>query len=116
MLPWPAKSPDFSPIKHIWDELGRKVRKRQEVHTLDGLRNALIDEWNLPAVTVQRYVNSMRRRMVACIDANGGHIPLLSDTVDCHTMTSPYVYHLRKWRASTGAFTSGRLNVIFTHF
>ena len=114
MLPWPAKSPDFSPIEHIWDELGRKVRKRQEVHTLDGLRNALIDEWNLPAVTVQRYVNSMRRRMVACIDANGGHIPL--DTVDCHTVTSPYVYHLRKWRASTGAFTSGRLNVIFTHF
>ena len=25
VLPWPAKSPDFSPIEHIWDELGRKV-------------------------------------------------------------------------------------------
>ncbi|GFV65882.1 transposable element Tcb2 transposase [Trichonephila clavipes] len=24
-LPWPARSPDFSPIKHIWDHLGRRV-------------------------------------------------------------------------------------------
>ena len=30
VLPWPAKSPDFSPIEHIWDELGRKVRKRRD--------------------------------------------------------------------------------------
>ena len=39
-----AKSPDFSPIEYIWDELGRKVRKRRDVHTLNDLRNALIDE------------------------------------------------------------------------
>ena len=117
VLPWPAKSQEFSPIEHTWGELGRKVRKRRDVHTLDDLRNALIDEWNnIPTDTVQRYVNSMRRRLVACIDANGGHIPFLSDTVDCHTVTSPYVYHLCKCRALTGAFTSGRLNVIFTHF
>ena len=76
------------------------------------------DQWNnLPADTVQRYVKSMIRRLVACIDANGSHIPFISDTVDCHhTVTSPYVYYLRKWRALIGAFTSGRLNVIFTHF
>ena len=75
------------------------------------------DQWNnVPADTVQRYVKSMIRPLVACIDANGSHIPFWSDTVDCHTMTSPYVYHLRKWRALIGAFTSGRLNVIFTHF
>ncbi|GFX47682.1 transposable element Tcb2 transposase [Trichonephila clavipes] len=24
-LPWPARSLDFSPIKHIWDHLGRRV-------------------------------------------------------------------------------------------
>ena len=87
------------------------------VHTLDDLRNVLIEEWNnLLAETVHRYVNSLRRRLVACIDANGGHIPFWSDTVDCHIVTSPCVYYLRKWRALTGAFTSGRLNAMFTHF
>ena len=25
-LPWPANSPDMSPIEHIWDMLGRRVR------------------------------------------------------------------------------------------
>ena len=61
VLPWPDKSPGFSPIEHIWDELCRKVR---DVHTLDDLRNVLIEEWNnLPADTVQRYVNSIRRRL-----------------------------------------------------
>ncbi|GFV12071.1 transposable element Tcb2 transposase [Trichonephila clavipes] len=24
-LPWPARSPDLSPIEHIWDHLGRRV-------------------------------------------------------------------------------------------
>ena len=29
ILPWPALSPDLSPIEHLWDELGRHVRHRQ---------------------------------------------------------------------------------------
>ncbi|GFT03870.1 transposable element Tcb2 transposase [Trichonephila clavipes] len=24
-FPWPARSPDLSPIEHIWDHLGRQV-------------------------------------------------------------------------------------------
>ncbi|GFV84807.1 hypothetical protein TNCV_4297891 [Trichonephila clavipes] len=24
-LPWPARSPDSSPVEHIWDHLGRRV-------------------------------------------------------------------------------------------
>ncbi|GFW90018.1 transposable element Tcb2 transposase [Trichonephila clavipes] len=24
-LPWPVRSPDLSPIEHIWDHLGRRV-------------------------------------------------------------------------------------------
>lgn len=28
MLDWPSKSPDLSPIEHVWDKLGRGVRMR----------------------------------------------------------------------------------------
>ena len=34
--------PDMSPIKHIWDELGR----RQPPSNVNELTNALINEWN----------------------------------------------------------------------
>ena len=27
-LSWPARSPDVSPIEHVWDELGRRTRER----------------------------------------------------------------------------------------
>ena len=28
VLPWPAYSPDMSPIEHVWDALYRRVRHR----------------------------------------------------------------------------------------
>jgi hypothetical protein len=28
VLPWPAHSPDLSPIEHLWDHLGRQLRRR----------------------------------------------------------------------------------------
>ena len=30
-LDWPAKSPDLSPVEHMWDYLGRKVNNRNDV-------------------------------------------------------------------------------------
>ena len=43
-LNWPAKSPDLSPIEHLWDYLGRKVRGRN-VNNVNDLEWALHDEW-----------------------------------------------------------------------
>ena len=74
VLPWPAVSPDMNPIERIWDYLGRKVRTRGNIQNLRDLETALIQEWNnIPNVVIRRYVRSMRRRLVACINSRGGH-------------------------------------------
>lgn len=75
VLDWPSFSPDLSPIEHLWDELGRTVRKRNPPpQNVQQLRQALIAEWNnLPQQKVLTLIQSMRRRIQACINANGGH-------------------------------------------
>ena len=76
VMNWPSRSPDLSPIEHIWDELKRNVRKNHNPQSLRELRQAVQRGWyNLPEQTVQRYVNSMRNRCLAVVRANGGHTP-----------------------------------------
>ena len=55
VLPWPALSPDLSPIEHLWDELGKRVRHRQNpTETLQKLHEALVHEWNnIPQAFIQ---------------------------------------------------------------
>ena len=72
VLPRPALSADMSPIEHLWNMLGRRVRqRRQQPATLNELRNALVFEWQR---LLQRLVGSMRRRCQALIAARGGYI------------------------------------------
>ena len=58
---WPPYSPDLSPIEQLWDELGRRVRRRRNTHnTLGQLRTALLEEWeNIPMRKINALVNSM---------------------------------------------------------
>ena len=74
VLPWPALSPDLSPIEHLWDELCRRVHHRQNLPvTLKELRDALVHEWNnIPQAFIQRLIGSMRRRCEAVVAARGG--------------------------------------------
>ena len=74
-LPWPAVSPDLSPIEHVWDEMKRKLRQlpNQPV-TLAQLRQTLVNIWNgIPQAFFNRLISSMRRRCQACVNAGGGH-------------------------------------------
>lgn len=75
VMDWPAVSPDLNCIEHMWDELGRRLRKRRnQPNDVDGLFRALQEEWgNIPVATVRRLTQSMRRRCEAVIRANGDH-------------------------------------------
>jgi hypothetical protein len=75
VLPWAALSQDLSPIEHLWDELGRRVRHRQNpLETLQGLRDGLVQEWNnIPQVFIQRLISYMCQRCEAVVAARGGH-------------------------------------------
>ena len=75
VLPWPASSPDMSPIEHVWDALGRLERQHGPVPAnIHQLRTAIEEEWdNIPQATINSLINSMWRRCVALHEANGGH-------------------------------------------
>lgn len=73
-LEWPSLSPDMNPIEHLWDELDHRVRTRGDIHNMNQLAAALVQEWNaLPRDRVQRYVRSMRRRVATLRLQRGGH-------------------------------------------
>ena len=43
MLPWPAVSPDLSPIEHAWNEMERRLRQlANQPVTLAELSRALV--------------------------------------------------------------------------
>ncbi len=76
VLAWPAYSPDMSPTEHVWDALGRRIQQRVPVPAnIQQLCTAIEEEWtNIPQATINNLINSMRRRCVALLEANGGHI------------------------------------------
>ncbi|GFW15614.1 transposable element Tcb2 transposase [Trichonephila clavipes] len=34
-LPWPARTPDFSPIEHIWNHLGQRIGHSTSLNELE---------------------------------------------------------------------------------
>ena len=73
----PARSPDCSPIEHIWDELGRAITSMDTPpQNLRGLRQALLDKQ--AKRLVERLVASMPRRLMAIITASGWKYPILA--------------------------------------
>ncbi|GFW95499.1 transposable element Tcb1 transposase [Trichonephila clavipes] len=69
-LPWPARSPDLSPIEHIWDHLGPGVGHPTSLNELEARLQQI---WNeMSQDIIQNLYASMTDRMASCIRARGG--------------------------------------------
>ncbi|GFV81344.1 DDE_3 domain-containing protein [Trichonephila clavipes] len=68
-LPWPTRSPDLSPVEHVWDQLKWQMPSCHSVHDLE---LTVQDLWvHLPQDS-RCLINSMPDRVAACIAAGGG--------------------------------------------
>lgn len=72
-LPWPGQSPDINPIEHLWDELERRIRaKENRPKNLRELELLLQECWSqIPGEVYQKLVNSMESRIKEVIKARG---------------------------------------------
>ncbi|GFV58432.1 DDE_3 domain-containing protein [Trichonephila clavipes] len=69
-LLWSVRSPDLSPVEHVWDHLKSQVPSCHFFHDLDLVVH---DLWaHLPQDNIMCIINSMPDRVVACIAAGGG--------------------------------------------
>ncbi|GFT13941.1 transposable element Tc3 transposase [Trichonephila clavipes] len=69
-LPWPTRSPDLSPVEHVWNQLKRQMPSCHSVHDLE---LAVQDLWaHLPQDNIRCLINSMPGLVAACIAAGGG--------------------------------------------
>ncbi|GFW60941.1 transposable element Tcb1 transposase [Trichonephila clavipes] len=72
-LPWPARSPDLSPIEHIWDHLGRRVGHPTSWNELEARLQQI---WNEMSQEIQNLYASMPDRNASCIHTRGGSTSL----------------------------------------
>ncbi|GFW08783.1 DDE_3 domain-containing protein [Trichonephila clavipes] len=69
-LPWPARSPDLSPVEHVWDQLKLQMPSCHSVHYFE---LDVQDLWaRLPQDNIRCLIKSMPDRVAACIAAGSG--------------------------------------------
>ncbi|CAH1998257.1 unnamed protein product [Acanthoscelides obtectus] len=73
LLPWPPRSPDLSPIEHVWDMMGRRlINLQRPPHTLEALREELVVALNeIPQEDIDHLIRSMPRRVGECVAHQG---------------------------------------------
>ena len=78
VLPWPARSPDLSPIEHVWDVIGRRINDQEKYplppSSLDVLEHRIRSEWErIDQQEIRNLISSMPRRLIECSKKRGGH-------------------------------------------
>jgi hypothetical protein len=74
LLPWPPRSPDLSPIEHVWDLMGQRLTNLHNPPlTLAALRHEIQVAWDsVPQDEINHLIRSMPRRVRECIGSRGG--------------------------------------------
>ncbi|GFV11416.1 transposable element Tcb2 transposase [Trichonephila clavipes] len=68
-LPWPARSPNWSSVEYVCDQLKRQMPSCHSVHDL---KLSAQDLWaHLPQDNIRCLINSMPDHVAACIAAGG---------------------------------------------
>ena len=74
-MDWPTLSPELNPIKHLWDEIERRIDRRYVLPaTVQKLTDAVLDAYNnIPRIFIRNLFRSMGCRCAAVINNNVGH-------------------------------------------
>ncbi|GFW65600.1 transposable element Tc1 transposase [Trichonephila clavipes] len=75
LLPWPARSPDLSPIENMWSMVAQRLTQiTPPASSPDQLRQRVEVAWSaVPQEHIQSLFESMPRRVAAVISNNGGY-------------------------------------------
>ncbi|GFX38494.1 transposable element Tc1 transposase [Trichonephila clavipes] len=75
LLPWPARSPDFSPIENMWSMVAQRLTQiTPPAVTPDQLWQRVEAAWSaVPQEHIQSVFESMPRCVAAVISNNGGY-------------------------------------------
>ncbi len=70
---WPPQSPDLNPIEQIWELLKSMVNKNSR-SSKDTLWRSVQEVWQKISPSVlKKYIDTMPKRLLAVIEASGGH-------------------------------------------
>ncbi|UYV84601.1 Transposase [Cordylochernes scorpioides] len=98
MLPWPPYSPDLSPIEHVWDIIGRRLHALPQPRSEDELWQMVEREWRaIPQDAIRTLIDSLPRRVAACIAVRGGPTCYKADAV----------LALNQWKNFQNRFVTG---------
>ncbi|GBM44755.1 hypothetical protein AVEN_83882-1 [Araneus ventricosus] len=75
MLPWPSRSPDLSPIDHVWHIFGRQLQHHPQLAlTVSVITDQVQQAWNsIPQTDIRHLYDAMHARLHACSENSGGY-------------------------------------------